>query len=225
MVRRLRRRLAMTRISSPVLAAALALVAARTASAQPPGQPPGPPPPPPPPAASQPPPAGGDGSDLSHIRGTPVPVGEHNEYYYRYRRINLSTNPLGWMLGIYGVSASYGLTNHIALRGDVNYFDFLGGDETGFEFGAGLPIYFRRTYSGVFLEPGFIVRQFGEEQNDITTLGPQVLVGWHWMWDSGLNLAIAAGVGRNWSDEESEFTDYDEEEPFVNGYLRFGYAF
>lgn len=215
----------MKRISSPVFAAALALAAAGTASAQPPGQPPPGQPPSPPPAASQPPPAGGDGSDLSHIRGTPVPVGEHNEYYYRYRRINLSANPLGWMVGIYGVSASFGLTNHIALRGDVNYFDILGGElGSGFEFGAGLPIYFRRTYSGVFLEPGFIVRELGDAQDGITTLGPQMLVGWHWMWDSGFNFAIAAGVGRNWADEKSEFADYNDEDPFVNGYLRFGYA-
>jgi hypothetical protein len=174
--------------------------------------------------ASQPPPAGGDGRDLSHIRGTPVAVGDHNQYYYRFRRTNISTNPVGWMLGIYGLSLSYGFNQHFALRGDLNYFDFLDSEGTGFEIGAGLPIYFRRTYSGVFLEPGFIVRQFDQDFGDNRTLGPQVLVGWHWMWDSGLNLAIAAGVGRNWSEEDTE-EDYDDEEPFANGYLRFGYAF
>jgi hypothetical protein len=176
------------------------------------------------PYASQPPPAGGDGDDVSHIQGTPVPVGDHNQYYYRFRRTNISTNPVGWMLGIYGLSLSYGLSNHLALRGDVNYFSYVGDDSTGFEVGAGLPIYFRRTYSGVFLEPGFILREFDETYGDNTTFGPQVLAGWHWMWDSGLNLAIAFGVGRNWSQRDTE-SDYDDEEPFVNGYLRFGYAF
>lgn len=51
-----------------------------------------------------------------------------------------------------------------------------------------------------------------------------MLVGWHWMWDRGLNLAVAAGVGRNWPRQDTE-SDYDDEAPFVNGYLRFGYAF
>jgi hypothetical protein len=165
---------------------------------------------------------------MSHIGGTPVPVGDHNQYYYRFRRINLSTNPLGWIVGIYGVSASYGISNHLALRADGNYFNFVGdGDETGYELGVGLPIYFRRTYSGVFLEPGVIVRRFNatddfDDENE--TIGPQVLVGWHWMWDSGLNFALAFGVGRNWSKEDTE-SDYDDEEVFPNGYLRFGYAF
>jgi hypothetical protein len=229
----------MTRIAlSSLLSAALAVTTAGTAAAQgpsatppsaapPPAAPPSATPPAPPPQvpyASQPPPAGGDGSDVSHIGGTPIPVGDHNQYYYRFRRTNLSTNPVGWMLGLYGVSLSYAISNHLALRGDVNYFNFYGDDSTGFEFGAGLPIYFRRAYSGVFLEPGFIMRTFDDTYGENTTFGPQMLIGWHWMWDSGLNVAMAFGAGRNWAREDTE-SDYDDEEPFVNGYLRFGYAF
>lgn len=238
----------MTRtVLSTLLAAVLALAGARAAAAQPPPPPPAGPPdtgPPgaapvaapqpapaaaPAPVASQPPPAGGNASEVSHIGGTPVPVGDHNQYYYRFRRTNLSTNPIGWMLGIYGVSLSYGISSHLAVRGDVNYFDPIGDDGvTGYEVGAGLPIYFRRTYSGLFLEPGAIIRRFSDEggnfDDDNTTVGPQILVGWHWMWDSGLNVAAAFGVGRNWSQDDTE-SDYDDEEPFVNGYLRFGYAF
>lgn len=220
---------------------ALFSITAQSALAQPP--PPAPPPgvtpppyaqpaPPPyaqpaPPVASQPPPAGGDGSDYSHIGGAPVAVGDHNQYYYGFRRTNISSNPLGWLFGFYGVSLSYGLSNHIALRGDINYFDIIDSDETGIELGVGLPIYFRRTYSGLFLEPGVILRQFSEDEfnDDNTTFGPQVLVGWHWMWDSGFNFAFAVGGGRNWSREDSEESSYDDAEPFLNGYLRFGYAF
>jgi hypothetical protein len=232
---------------STLLAAAFALAGARAAAAQPPVAPPpaGPPEagppgaapddvpmaapaPAPAPVASQPPPAGGDASDVSHIRGTPVPVGDHNQYYYRFKRTNISTNPIGWMLGIYGLSLSYGISDHLAVRGDVNYFDPIGEDgTTGYEVGAGLPIYFRRTYSGLFLEPGAIIRRFSDDDDfddDNTTIGPQILVGWHWMWDSGLNVAMAFGAGRNWAREDTE-SDYDDEEPFVNGYLRFGYAF
>ena len=60
----------------------------------------------------------------------------------------------------------------------------------------------------------------GETTN--TTFGPQVLVGWHWTWSSGLNFAIAAGAGRNWSAKD---TEYGSDEVFPNGYMRFGYAF
>jgi opacity protein-like surface antigen len=203
-----------------LLSTALALCAARSASAQPYAAPP-----PPPPAG---PPAGAPGA-VSQVGGTPVPVGDQHQYYYAYRRTNLSANPLGWIFGIYGVSLSHGLSDNFALRGDFNYFDFLGDDEGhGYELGVGLPIYFRRTYSGFFLEPGAIVRRYTDtgdlEEDGTTTVGPQVLIGWHWMWDSGLNFAIAAGVGRNWATEDTD-SSHDDEELFGNGYLRFGYAF
>ena len=34
-------------------------------------------------------------------------VGEHNRYQYDFKRLNASTNPIGWMIGSYGVSLSY----------------------------------------------------------------------------------------------------------------------
>jgi len=208
----------MTKTLSTLLAGGLALALARSASAQPGNTQPG----------AQPAAPPSDQSDLSHIRGTPIPVGDHHRYHYRYRRLNVSANPVGWILGLYGVSGSYALGQNVALRADVNYFDFIDSDDTGFEFGVGAPIYFRRVYSGFFLEPGLIARRFDGGDGDVegnTTVGPQVLVGWHWIWDSGLNLAVAAGVGRNWSSDDSEDSSHDDEELFPNGYLRFGYAF
>jgi hypothetical protein len=169
--------------------------------------------------ASEPPPV--EDARLSQINGTPIKVGEHNEYYYDFKRWNVSANPLGWMLGLYGVSASYGLTDNVALRADVNYFNQIDGDEEGVELGIGAPIYFRRTYQGVFLEPGVIYRRMTDGDASADTVGPQVLVGWQWLWDSGLNVAIAAGVGRNFTSNDSD----GDSELFANGYLRFGYAF
>lgn len=162
-----------------------------------------------------------DWQDLSHINGQLVKVGEKNEYRKSYKRTIISTNPLGWVLGSYGVSVSYGLNQNIAIRGDVNYIsNYVDEDTTGAELGVGLPIYFRRTYQGLFLEPGFISRRFTTASEDtVNTAGPQVLVGWHWTWDSGLNFALAAGMGRNWSGDD----EYDK--VFGNGYMRFGYAF
>jgi hypothetical protein len=164
---------------------------------------------------------------LSQINGVPVKVGEHHDYYYEFRRWNISTNPVGWMVGLYGLSGSYGLTNHVAVRADANYFDPPdGGDQTGIELGLGAPIYFRRTYDGVFLEPGVIYRRTSSDDLDLSvdTVGPQMLVGWQWMWDGGLNVAVAAGVGRNFTNNDGDEFD-DESEVFANGYLRFGYAF
>ncbi|HET6612033.1 MAG TPA: hypothetical protein VFG83_08600 [Kofleriaceae bacterium] len=164
-------------------------------------------------------------ADLSQINGNPVPVGEHNEYYYSFPRFNLSANPLGWVVGLYGVSASYAVHDQVAIRGGVTFLDPVGSDETGVELDAGVPIYFRRVYSGVFLEPGIMVRHLKEQSGDAIyeeeVAGPQVLVGWHWRWDSGLNVAVAVGMGRNLAGDSSS----DEAEVFGNGYLRFGYAF
>lgn len=177
-----------------------------------------------------------DWNNVNHINGQLVPVGQENDYLKKYKRWNVSTNPLGWVWGSYGVSVSYGLNQNIAIRGDVNYYSPPGQDgafkTSGVEFGVGLPIYFRRTYQGLFLEPGIISRTFSDtyscdtcataEETTNTTFGPQVLVGWHWTWSSGLNFAIAAGAGRNWATKD---TEYGSDEVFPNGYMRFGYAF
>lgn len=175
-----------------------------------------------------------DWNNVNNINGQLVKVGETNDYLKTYRRWNISTNPIGMILGFYGVSVSYGINNNIAIRGDINYMNPAGNDEvTGVEVGVGIPIYFRRTYQGLFLEPGLISRTYSDKScydyecsshGDVTstTFGPQMLVGWHWTWDSGLNFALAAGAGRDWSTKD---TEYNEPGIFANGYMRFGYAF
>ncbi|MCC6993914.1 MAG: DUF3575 domain-containing protein [Deltaproteobacteria bacterium] len=169
-------------------------------------------------------------ADISQINGVPVPVGSHNEYHYSFKRWNVSTNPLGWVLGTYGVSVGYGMHQNFAIRGDLNYFRSLETDAEGFELGVALPIYLRRTYQGPFLEPGIIIRDFSYQPGDSAdgqrTYGPQVLIGWHWTWDSGLNVALAAGAGRNFAaDAPPADGCCSEPKVFANGYLRFGYAF
>jgi hypothetical protein len=191
--------------------------------AMPPSAPPGP-------MVAQPAPQNYDWNNVSHINGTPVPVGDVHEYLYTLRKTNISSNPVGWILGFYGVSVSYALSNNVAIRGDLNYMSPTDSNTTGAELGIGLPIYLRRTYQGPFIEPGLITRTFtnhdtyGGSDSSSTTAGPQMLVGWHWMYDSGLNLAIALGAGRNFSSNQSS-SSYSEDEPFVNGYFRVGYAF
>lgn len=139
----------------------------------------------------------------------------------QHRTVNLSLNPIGPIFGAYGVSMSVALGSNLALRGDVNYYDPLDDDDVGegFEVGVGVPIYFRSVYSGLFFEPGAILRRTDVRGDQVTEVGPQVLLGYHWLWRSGLNIAVAAGVGRNISPDETR------DELFGNAYLRFGYAF
>jgi hypothetical protein len=171
--------------------------------------------------------------EVSKVDGQIVPVGEQNRYEYDYKKWNVSTNPLGLLLGSYGVSASYAINQRIAIRGDVNYYDPVGDSSlTGFEVGVGAPIYFKKMYNGLFLEPGVVVMHAKDSEVDesATLVGPQALVGYHWYWDSGLNVALAFGVGRNFntgsSDDGDRSTELsDKADVFANGYLRFGYAF
>ena len=220
-----------TRIAS---IAALLVTAAGTAVAQPalteptaaPAPAPVAPPATPPPAP--PAPQTNEWSEVSHINGQLVKVGEKSDYLYKFRRFNVGVNPLGWIIGAYGVSASYGITQNIAVRGDATYMNsVLTEDAYGMEFSLDAIIYFRRTYSGPFLEPGFMVRhmKYGDgdyhTSNTYTEMGPQALLGWHWSFDSGFNIAFAGGVGRNLHSS----SDDDEQPIFANGYMRVGYAF
>jgi hypothetical protein len=183
-------------------------------------------------------PQNADWSNVSNINGQLVPVGEKNNYLYEFKRTNISANPVGWIMGLYGVSASYALDDHLAIRGELDYWsppDSNG--QTMTEGDLSLPIYFRRTYQGAFIEPGVVVRQTqdpnyysydsttGTEYTTTRTtsqFGPQVLVGWHWTWESGLNVAVAVGVGRNLNHDQNDYSS----DPYIpNGYMRFGYAF
>jgi hypothetical protein len=230
-----------------LLAAAVVTATGSAALAQP-GAPDAPQPPAPAPAAPVAPaapatnptaPVNADWNQVNHINGQLVPVGQKNDYLIKFRKTNISTNPLGWVFGSYGVSVSYALNDHIAVTGSVSYFSpsYGGGSAQGAEISAAAPIYFRRTYQGLFLEPGIVSRTFKDSytfydsnnnpttsSTTTTTFGPEVLVGWHWTWDSGLNFSVAAGAGRNWATKNTD-SSYAGNDIFANGYMRFGYAF
>jgi len=160
--------------------------------------------------------------NISQINGQLVEVGNHNNFDYSYRRINVGANPLGAMFGFYGVQGSYAINSMIALRGDVTLYSPPNSSTgSGFEVTASAAIYFKHMYKGLFLEPGIMLRKLENFDNKIeTTSGVQTLVGYQWMWDSGLNVAIAMGGGRNLANNDGEGDDI-----FGNGYARFGYAF
>ena len=227
----------MLRTAASVLTALAAL--ATVAHAQP-----GPDSEPPPPAPMQPaPPAPmtNDWSEVSHINGSLVKVGERDDYLVTNpKHVNISTNPLGFLVGFYGVSIQAAVSENVTIRGNVEFFDyeFLGRTK-GHELAISAPIYFRRAFSGPFLEAGILYQEtdewgwdlFGDGPGDPTHhthIGPEILFGWHWTFDSGLNMAVAFGATRNMSSEpmdEGDPYDDDNDDPMPTGYLRVGYAF
>jgi hypothetical protein len=168
-------------------------------------------------------------SNVSHINGQLVPVGQRTDYLYSFRKTNISANPIGMMFGYYGASVSFALSQNVAIRLDGNAWSLDHGERTGYELGVTAPIYFRRTYSGPYFEPGLIVHGDSDHYDyayDCATcstsnanhwVGPQMLFGWQWMFDSGLNVSAAFGAARNTSDSSSD-------EPVPVGYFRIGYA-
>jgi hypothetical protein len=157
-------------------------------------------------------------SNVSHINGQVVKVGERSEYLYDTgKTTSIASNPLGWMFGFYGVSVSHAVHANVAIRADVNLFRL--GDSRGHELGLSIPIYLRRVFQGPFLEAGLIARNFDddcESCDDQETIGPSVVLGWQWSFDSGFTLAMALGAMR-------DVNGSDDPEP--SGYFRIGYLF
>lgn len=163
-------------------------------------------------------------SNVSHINGQVVPVGERGNYLREWKKTNISANPFGWMFGFYGVSVAHAVHDNVTLRGDVNIMSFDG--ESGYELGFSAPIYFKRVFQGPFIEPGVIVRDLDcTDCADAPMMGPEMLVGWHWTFDSGLNAAVAVGAARNLNHEQTTDGKGGFDTTFSPaGYFRIGYA-
>ena len=171
--------------------------------------------------AQPPPPASPDNNDpntvandVSTLNGQLVEIGDKNRYRYSHKQWNIAANPFGFLFNWYSISGSKALSNNVALRGEVSFSTE--NDSNALGLGIGLPLYFKKVYTGLFLEPGISMFSAG---TDTVWAGPQLVIGYHWYWDSNFNLAAAIGVGRNWSNEDS-FT-----ETFPAGYFQVGYAF
>jgi len=182
-----------------------------------------------------------DWNNVNHINGVPVKVGERGDYLFKFKKTNVSSNPIGWMFGVYGLSVSHAIHNNVVVRLDGNLFDNFMDEMSGYEVGVSLPIYFKRAYSGPFIEPGIVSRGTKHTYDDYycdgyyescssqesemeTSFGPEVLFGWHSTFDSGLNVAAAAGAMRNLNVETDEYGYREDSIEFV-GYFRVGYAF
>jgi hypothetical protein len=169
-------------------------------------------PPPPPAAPVNTAPQNESWSNVSHINGMPVKVGEKQDYLLAVKKTD--------------ISVARSLSRNVAAS-----FAFTGTDEF-YQLSATLPLYFRKTFSGPFLEGGLLIRSEREysysydcydcsyESMSTTWTGPQMMFGWHWTFDSGLNVAFAGGVARRLN-EDSDYGPNVE----GNAYFRVGYAF
>jgi hypothetical protein len=161
-----------------------------------------------------------DWNNVSHINGTPVKVGERNDYLYKFRKTNLTLNPFGPFFGLYDFGVAYAVHQNVAISASITAIK----DEM-FQVSVTAPVYFRRAFSGPFLEGGLLFRNehdyYAYDCYDSCSgsngwIGPQLMMGWHWTFDIGLNIAFAAGVAKRLDDDG---------DPDFNGYFRVGYAF
>ncbi|MFT3699880.1 MAG: hypothetical protein QM831_42445 [Kofleriaceae bacterium] len=185
-------------------------------------------PPAPAPAAGQAAPMTNNWNDVSHINGTVVPYGEHNTYLNTYKKVNISADPIAMMFGYYQFAGSYAVSQNVALSVQFSAWSRDNGSSSGTEFAVSAPIYLKRAYSGPFVEPGLIIHTDSSSNDcydcyaDTSTMGtsyvgPEMLVGWSWLFDSGLNMSFAIGASKR--------IDSNNSDPDPAGYFRVGYAF
>ncbi|HEX4452280.1 MAG TPA: hypothetical protein VH143_15495 [Kofleriaceae bacterium] len=168
-------------------------------------------------------------NNVSHINGVPVPVGERNQYLYAIKHTNIAVNPLGLVAGYYEGAVSHALGNNVAISVGVAAQSRDGA--TAEQVALTLPIYFKKVFTGPFIEPGFVVRSASGDVDDCcddsssstTTTQFEMMIGWSWLFDNGLNMSMAGGIARNLGHNDDDGDVMEEISPA--GYFRVGYAF
>jgi hypothetical protein len=166
-------------------------------------------------------------SNVSHINGVPVPVGERNQYLYAIKHTNIAVNPLGLVAGYYEGAVSHAIGNNVAISVELAAESHDG--VTAEQVALTLPIYFKKVFSGPFIEPGFVVRSGNDDDccdstsSSTTTTQFEMMIGWSWLFDNGLNMSLAGGIARNLNSNDGDNDVMDEISPA--GYFRVGYAF
>jgi len=169
-------------------------------------------------------------NNVSHINGQVVPVGERGAYLYKAPKTNVNIDPFGIFWGFYDGAVTHAISQNVALSvGFTIYSGDNGNSDSFYQFNASAPIYFKRTFSGPYLEPGIVSRTTtsanyydacggcsGSNMSTTSSVGFETLFGWSWIFDSGLNVALAGGPVKMF--DGSSHTS-------GNGYFRVGYAF
>ena len=164
--------------------------------------------------------------EISTLKGQLVPVGEQNKYKYSYQRHLVSTNPLNWFFGTFGVGYTWAFHRHFALRAEVEFLHIWKTEIYGGRVSASMPIYFKKMHDGFYLEPGAYF--VGADIEGISAIGggPMLLLGWSWIWDSGFNVNFGLGMTYTWLDVDTKsgFWSGAIDGPWPTGRLAFGYA-
>ena len=186
---------------------------------------------------AQPAPQNEDWNNVSHINGQLVKVGEKHEYLIRFKKSNISANPFGPFWGYYDAAYSYGINQNLAITASISGYSKSDSYDASYshtmlQVTASMPIYLRRTFDGPFMEPGLIYRTSSTGSSDSmdtqSWVGPELLFGWHWNFDSGLNISWAVGPAKHMSDNNTNsqgYYDTSSDKVDFNGYFRFGYNF
>lgn len=159
--------------------------------------------------------------NVSQIGGTLVPVGDQHVYKYNYKENTIDVNPIGPLFGQWSIAYSRALSDQWAIRLDAMYLNAWGElyeIRSRVDVSLSGKLFFRKMNEGYFIEPGVRFLGFTGE----TTLGPQILAGKQWTWDSNYFVAAAIGVSRQFELTGSK-KDFDGFQP--NAYFRIGKAF
>src|SRR5207302_9727955 len=97
-------------------------------------------------------------SNVSHINGQIVKVGERGDYLIKGMATNISGNPFGPFFGYYDFSVAHAISQNLVISGALSGWSTANGYHTGYQAAVTMPLYFRRTFSGPFLEPGLVMR-------------------------------------------------------------------
>ncbi|HTR56414.1 MAG TPA: hypothetical protein VMJ10_37325 [Kofleriaceae bacterium] len=147
------------------------------------------------------------------------------------RRFEIAIDPISPRFGYWEGAIDCAISRQVVLSLSAAYWtsDPLNG---GAQIVASVPIYLSRAYSGVFVEPGMVLRGYshvypGAPANfvdpDPPWMGPELLVGWQVTSASGLAIAAAFGLVKPLSTRDSSQKPLDD--PEINGYFRVGYVF
>jgi len=145
--------------------------------------------------------------------------------YFKY---NVSFDPVGIILGFYYLTGSYAFHPNVVAKANLGFTvePFGIEDQSGFSALVGVGFYFDKAFKGPFVEPALSFTRLKDSSinKSATAFGPQTNLGYHWTWDSGLNMAVAVGVQRNFvSDDSPQFEDFGKFR--ATGFFRFGWAF
>jgi hypothetical protein len=127
-------------------------------------------------------------------------------------KLMIGTDPLGPLNDVYALTAAYALSDHVALRGEVQMQrDDFDTNEL-WHYRISVPMFLDRTFHGPFIEPGLVQMQGTingyvldasgnpvPQAVQLKTFGPSMMVGYEWTFHDRYTIAAAFGGSKIWS--------------------------